>query len=56
VSRTSIAAQEGLDSTAPRWIDGMIWDASASYLHGHPPGPGPGPGPATALADPLRKR
>jgi acetyl esterase len=34
----------------PRWIDGMIRDASASYLHGHPPGPGP----ATALADPLR--
>ncbi|MEO8706299.1 MAG: alpha/beta hydrolase [Kofleriaceae bacterium] len=34
----------------PRWVDGMIRDASASYLHGHPPGPGPG----TALADPLR--
>jgi acetyl esterase/lipase len=34
----------------PRWIDGMIRDASASYLHGHPPGPGP----AIALADPLR--
>jgi len=34
----------------PRWIDGMIRDTSASYLHGHPPGPGP----ATALADPLR--
>ena len=25
----------------PRWIDGMIRDASASYLHGHPPEPGP---------------
>jgi acetyl esterase len=34
----------------PRWIDGMIRDASASYLHGHSPEPGP----ATALADPLR--
>jgi hypothetical protein len=52
VSRTSIAAQAGLDSTAPRWIDGMIRDAGASYLHGHPPGPGP----ATALAEPMRQR
>jgi acetyl esterase len=34
----------------PRWIDGMIRDASASYLHGHSLEPGP----ATALADPLR--
>jgi acetyl esterase len=34
----------------PRWIDGMIRDASASYLHGYPPGPGP----ETELADPLR--
>lgn len=34
----------------PRWIDGMIRDASASYLHGHPAVPGP----TTALADPLR--
>jgi acetyl esterase len=34
----------------PRWVDGMIRDTSASYLHGHPPGPGP----ATELADPLR--
>ncbi len=34
----------------PRWIDGMIHDASASYLHGHSATPGP----ATALADPLR--
>jgi len=34
----------------PRWIDGMIRDASASYLHGHPSAPGP----TTALADPLR--
>jgi acetyl esterase len=34
----------------PRWIDGMIRDASASYLHGHPAAPGP----TTALADPLR--
>jgi len=32
----------------PRWINGMIHDASASYLYGHPPGPGP------ELADPLR--
>jgi acetyl esterase len=31
----------------PRWIDGMIRDASASYLHGHAPGP------ATELANPL---
>jgi acetyl esterase len=34
----------------PFWIDGMIRDASASYLHGYPPGPGP----ETELADPLR--
>ncbi|HEY4244266.1 MAG TPA: alpha/beta hydrolase [Kofleriaceae bacterium] len=34
----------------PRWIDGMIRDASASYLHGHSTVPGP----TTALADPLR--
>lgn len=34
----------------PRWVDAMIRDASASYLHGHPPVPGP----TTALADPLR--
>lgn len=34
----------------PRWIDEMIRDISASYLHGHPPEPGP----TTALADPLR--
>ncbi|HSN26498.1 MAG TPA: alpha/beta hydrolase [Kofleriaceae bacterium] len=34
----------------PRWIDGMIRDASASYLHGHSPEPGP----HTELADPLR--
>jgi acetyl esterase len=34
----------------PRWIDGMIRDASASYLHGYPPGHGP----AIELADPLR--
>jgi acetyl esterase len=32
----------------PRWVEGMIHDASASYLHGHVPGP------ATELADPLR--
>ncbi|MBV8761351.1 MAG: alpha/beta hydrolase [Deltaproteobacteria bacterium] len=34
----------------PFWVDGMIRDASASYLHGHPPEPGP----HTELADPLR--
>jgi acetyl esterase len=34
----------------PRWVDGMIRDASASYLHGHPPEPGP----HIELADPLR--
>jgi len=34
----------------PRLIDGMLRDASASYLHGHPPGPGP----HVELADPLR--
>lgn len=34
----------------PRWIDGMIRDASASYLHGHASTGGI----ATALADPLR--
>jgi acetyl esterase len=34
----------------PRLIDGMIHDASASYLHGHSHEPGP----ATELADPLR--
>jgi len=33
----------------PRWVDGMIRDASSSYLHGHPPG-----GPDLELADPLR--
>lgn len=34
----------------PRWVDGMIRDATASYLHGHPREPGP----EIALADPLR--
>jgi acetyl esterase len=34
----------------PRWIDGMLRDASASYLHGYPSRPGP----ETELADPLR--
>lgn len=34
----------------PRWIDGMLRDASASYLHGHPLEPCE----ATELADPLR--
>jgi acetyl esterase len=34
----------------PRWIDGMIRDASASYLHGYPPEPCA----ETELADPLR--
>lgn len=34
----------------PRWIDGMIHDATTSYLHGHPREPGP----TIALADPLR--
>ena len=34
----------------PFWVDGMIRDASASYLHGLPRTPGP----RTALADPLR--
>lgn len=34
----------------PKWIDGMIRDASASYLHGHPATPHD----RTALADPLR--
>ena len=34
----------------PRWIDGMLRDASASYLHGHPIEPTV----ATELADPLR--
>jgi acetyl esterase len=33
----------------PRWIDGMIRDAGASYLYGHPPTRSP----TTALADPL---
>lgn len=33
----------------PFWIDGMLRDASASYLHGHPPARGP----KTQLADPL---
>lgn len=33
----------------PRWIDGMIRDAGASYLHGHPSVRSEG----TALADPL---
>lgn len=34
----------------PRWIDGMIRDASASYLHGYPLEPCA----ETELADPLR--
>lgn len=34
----------------PRWIDGMLRDASALYLHGSPRDPGP----HTELADPLR--
>jgi acetyl esterase len=34
----------------PRWIDGMIRDASASYLHGHATAGSA----ATELADPLR--
>jgi len=34
----------------PRWVDGMLRDASGSYLHGHPAGPSP----STELADPLR--
>jgi acetyl esterase len=34
----------------PRWIDGMIRDATATYLNGHPHEPCE----ATALADPLR--
>jgi len=34
----------------PRWVDGMIRDASASYLHGYSRAPGP----ETELADPLR--
>jgi acetyl esterase len=34
----------------PRWVDGMLRDASASYLHGYPPGPSA----ETELADPLR--
>jgi acetyl esterase/lipase len=34
----------------PRWIDGMIRDASSSYLHGYPPVPGP----ETELANPIR--
>jgi acetyl esterase len=33
----------------PWWVDGMIRDAGASYLHGHPPTRSA----ATALADPL---
>lgn len=34
----------------PFWVDGMIRDASASYLHAHPGAPGV----ETELADPLR--
>jgi acetyl esterase len=34
----------------PRWIDGMLRDASTSYLHGHSMEPGP----QLELADPLR--
>lgn len=34
----------------PRWIDGMIRDASSAYLRGHSLEPGP----ETELADPLR--
>lgn len=34
----------------PRWVDGMLRDASTSYLHGHSTEPGP----QLELADPLR--
>lgn len=34
----------------PRWVDGMLRDTRASYLHGYPPEPSA----ETALADPLR--
>jgi acetyl esterase len=36
----------------PRWVDGMLRDASASYLHGHPLAREPGP--ELELANPLR--
>jgi acetyl esterase len=34
----------------PRWVDGMLRDATTSYLHGHPAVPAP----ELDLADPLR--
>jgi acetyl esterase len=45
VSRTERFGQR---RRLPRWVDGMLRDTEASYLHGHVPGP------ATELADPLR--
>jgi acetyl esterase len=45
-ARRKAAAGRGL----PFWIDGMLRDASSSYLHGHARDGGP----ETELADPLR--
>jgi len=47
--QASSADRFGKRRKLPFWIDGMIRDAGASYLHGHPKTPGP----TTELADPL---
>jgi acetyl esterase len=47
--QVSEADRFGKRRKMPRWVDGMIQDAGASYLHGHPRMPVP----ATELADPL---
>jgi acetyl esterase len=50
ILQVSDADRFGKRRKLPFWIDGMLRDAGASYLHGLPRGPTP----ATELADPLR--
>ena len=47
--QVSQADRFGKRRKMPRWVDGMIRDAGASYLHGLPRSPSP----TTELADPL---
>jgi acetyl esterase/lipase len=47
--QVSEADRFGKRRKMPWWVDGMIRDAGASYLHGHPRTPSP----TTELADPL---
>ena len=49
ILQTSDADRFGKRRKLPKWIDGMIRDAGASYLHGLPRTPHP----STQLADPL---